>query len=93
MFKTNNQSVEVTESDEVGFFVTLVEATDKDGGSLWYDILGKDTCSPHVFLAFMICENFMRVEILFLRAESKEMRLCTFSLKYIQFRYSFLRKF
>lgn len=45
VFKTNNQSVEVTESDEVGFLVALVQATDKDGDSLWYDILGKNTCA------------------------------------------------
>lgn len=41
VFKTNNQSVEITESDEAGFLVALVQATDKDGDSLWYDILGK----------------------------------------------------
>ncbi|XP_014600494.1 PREDICTED: fat-like cadherin-related tumor suppressor homolog isoform X3 [Polistes canadensis] len=42
VFKSNNQSVDVTESDEVGFLVTLVQATDKDGDSLWYDILDGD---------------------------------------------------
>jgi len=42
VFKTNNQSVEVTESDEAGFLVALVQANDKDGDSLWYDILGKN---------------------------------------------------
>ncbi|XP_054014590.1 fat-like cadherin-related tumor suppressor homolog isoform X2 [Hylaeus anthracinus] len=42
VFKTNNQSVEVTESDEVGFLVALVQATDEDGDSLWYDILDGD---------------------------------------------------
>nr|XP_031838717.1 fat-like cadherin-related tumor suppressor homolog isoform X2 [Nomia melanderi] len=42
VFRTNNQSVEVTESDEVGFLVALVQATDKDGDSLWYDILDGD---------------------------------------------------
>jgi len=41
VFKTNNQSVEVTESDEAGFLVALVQASDKDGDSLWYDILGE----------------------------------------------------
>lgn len=41
IFKTNNQSIEVTENDEVGFLVALVQATDKDGDSLWYDILGE----------------------------------------------------
>ncbi|XP_066592660.1 fat-like cadherin-related tumor suppressor homolog isoform X2 [Prorops nasuta] len=42
IFKTNNQSVEVTESDEVGFLVALIQATDKDGDPLWYDILDGD---------------------------------------------------
>lgn len=41
VFKTNNQTVEVTESDEVGFLVALVQAADKDGDSLWYDIVGE----------------------------------------------------
>lgn len=44
LFKTSNQSVEVTESDQPGFLVALVQATDKDGDSLWYDILGKNIC-------------------------------------------------
>lgn len=43
VFKTSNQSVEVTESDEVGFLVALMQATDKDGDSLWFDILGEYT--------------------------------------------------
>ncbi|XP_029031863.2 fat-like cadherin-related tumor suppressor homolog isoform X7 [Osmia bicornis bicornis] len=42
VFKTNNQRVEVTESDEVGFLVALMQASDKDGDSLWYDILDGD---------------------------------------------------
>ncbi|XP_076387964.1 FAT atypical cadherin kugelei isoform X3 [Megachile rotundata] len=42
VFKTNNQRAEVTESDEVGFLVALMQATDKDGDSLWYDILDGD---------------------------------------------------
>ncbi|XP_046748553.1 fat-like cadherin-related tumor suppressor homolog isoform X2 [Diprion similis] len=42
IFKTANQSVEVTESDEVGFLVALVQATDKDGDALWYDIVDGD---------------------------------------------------
>jgi len=46
VFKTNNQSVEVTESDEAGFLVALVQASDRDGDSLWYDILGKDVNAP-----------------------------------------------
>lgn len=46
-FKSNNQSVEVTESDEVGFLVALVQANDKDGDYVWYDIVGE--C--HIFKA------------------------------------------
>jgi len=49
VFKTNNQSVEVTESDEAGFLVALVQASDKDGDSLWYDILGET--QTHAFKA------------------------------------------
>lgn len=41
VFKTNNQTVKVTESDKAGFLVALVQASDKDGDSLRYDILGK----------------------------------------------------
>ncbi|KAK0095182.1 hypothetical protein PV326_009029, partial [Microctonus aethiopoides] len=42
VFKTNNQTATVTESDEVGFLVALVQATDKDGDALWYDIVDGD---------------------------------------------------
>ncbi|XP_015586979.1 fat-like cadherin-related tumor suppressor homolog isoform X2 [Cephus cinctus] len=42
VFKTVNQSVEITESDDVGFLVALVQATDKDGDTLWYDIVDGD---------------------------------------------------
>lgn len=53
VFKTNNQSVEVTESDEVGFLVALVQATDKDGDSLWYDIIG-ESYYLHFTLSFAL---------------------------------------
>ncbi|XP_031780785.1 fat-like cadherin-related tumor suppressor homolog isoform X4 [Nasonia vitripennis] len=43
VFKSLNQSVEVTESDKAGFLVALMQATDKDGDSLWYDIVEGDT--------------------------------------------------
>lgn len=33
----------MTESDEVGFLVALVQATDKDSDSLWYDIVAGDS--------------------------------------------------
>ncbi|XP_034945358.1 fat-like cadherin-related tumor suppressor homolog isoform X2 [Chelonus insularis] len=42
VFKTNNQTAAVTESDHVGFLVALVQATDKDGDTLWYDIVDGD---------------------------------------------------
>ncbi|XP_051157574.1 fat-like cadherin-related tumor suppressor homolog [Leptopilina boulardi] len=42
VFKTNNQTVKITESDKVGFLVALVQATDKDGDTLWYDIVDGD---------------------------------------------------
>ncbi|XP_044007072.1 fat-like cadherin-related tumor suppressor homolog isoform X2 [Aphidius gifuensis] len=42
VFKLNNQTAAVTESDEVGFLVALVQATDKDGDILWYDIIDGD---------------------------------------------------
>lgn len=41
VFKSPNQRVEVTESDAVGFLVALVQATDQDGDTLWYKIVGK----------------------------------------------------
>ncbi|XP_043267899.1 fat-like cadherin-related tumor suppressor homolog isoform X3 [Venturia canescens] len=42
IFRINNQTAEVTESDEVGFLVALAQATDKDGDTLWYDIVEGD---------------------------------------------------
>lgn len=41
VIKTVNQNVDVTETDQVGFLVALIQATDKDGDTLWYDIVGK----------------------------------------------------
>jgi protocadherin Fat 1/2/3 len=54
VFKTNNQSVEVTESDEAGFLVALVQASDKDGDPLWYDILGKDGIEQNLFILALL---------------------------------------
>ena len=54
VFKTNNQSVEVTESDKAGFLVALVQASDKDGDSLWYDILGKKQVTFFIHEVFLI---------------------------------------
>ncbi|XP_023289907.1 fat-like cadherin-related tumor suppressor homolog isoform X2 [Orussus abietinus] len=42
VFRSPNQSAEVTESDEVGFLVALVQASDEDGDPLWYDIVAGD---------------------------------------------------
>lgn len=40
-FRSANQTAEVTESDNVGYLVALMQASDKDGDSLWYDIVGE----------------------------------------------------
>ncbi|XP_063909335.1 fat-like cadherin-related tumor suppressor homolog isoform X4 [Zophobas morio] len=37
------QPVKLTESDEIGFLVTFIEAADKDNDTLWYDIVGGDS--------------------------------------------------
>jgi len=58
VFKTNNQSVEVTESDEAGFLVALVQASDKDGDSLWYDILGET--QTHAFKTHASKSSYQR---------------------------------
>ncbi|XP_044594516.1 fat-like cadherin-related tumor suppressor homolog isoform X4 [Cotesia glomerata] len=42
IFKSINQIATVTESDQVGFLVALVQATDQDGDTLWYDIIDGD---------------------------------------------------
>ncbi|XP_017769468.1 PREDICTED: fat-like cadherin-related tumor suppressor homolog isoform X4 [Nicrophorus vespilloides] len=36
------QSSEITEKDEIGFLVTLVQASDPDNDTLWYDIVDGD---------------------------------------------------
>ena len=35
------QQVQVTESDDVGYLVALIQGSDKDGDKLWYKIVGK----------------------------------------------------
>lgn len=42
IIKTLDQHVEVTESDNPGFLVTLIQAIDEDEDRLWYDIIGGD---------------------------------------------------
>jgi protocadherin Fat 1/2/3 len=39
--KLANQHVEVTESDQAGYLVALIQASDEDGDLLWYDIVGE----------------------------------------------------
>jgi protocadherin Fat 1/2/3 len=39
--KLPNQHVKITESDEEGYLVALIQASDEDGDFLWYDIVGK----------------------------------------------------
>lgn len=41
VIKSEDQHVDVTESDRPGFFVALIQATDEDREQLWYDIVGK----------------------------------------------------
>lgn len=41
VIKSLDQHVEVTESDAVGFLVALIQASDEDGDTLWYKIVGK----------------------------------------------------
>lgn len=33
--------VKLTEGDQIGFLVSLIQASDPDNESLWYDIVGK----------------------------------------------------
>jgi protocadherin Fat 1/2/3 len=33
--------VEITESDQAGYLVALIQASDEDGDLLWYDIIGE----------------------------------------------------
>ncbi|GLH14886.1 Fat-like cadherin-related tumor suppressor homolog [Gryllus bimaculatus] len=40
--KNPNQTVEVTESDDITYLVALIQAIDDDGDMLWYDIVGGD---------------------------------------------------
>uniref|UniRef100_T1GK38 Cadherin domain-containing protein n=1 Tax=Megaselia scalaris TaxID=36166 RepID=T1GK38_MEGSC len=39
VIKSEDQHVDVTESDRPGFFVALIQATDEDREQLWYDII------------------------------------------------------
>lgn len=38
--KISDQRVEVTENDNPGFLVTLIQAYDEDNDQLWFDIIG-----------------------------------------------------
>lgn len=40
IIKTIHNVVEVTENDHPGFLVALIQATDKDGDYIWYNISG-----------------------------------------------------
>lgn len=58
VIKTIQNTVEVTENDRPGFLVALIQATDKDGDYIWYNISGmysKDfCCNPPPILSFPI---------------------------------------
>lgn len=38
--KAASQTVKVTESDKAGFLISLIQATDEDNDTLWYNIIG-----------------------------------------------------
>ncbi|XP_068085238.1 fat-like cadherin-related tumor suppressor homolog [Anabrus simplex] len=42
VFKNPNQRLPVTESDEVNYLVTVIQADDEDGDTLWYSIVDGD---------------------------------------------------
>lgn len=48
--KTNDQRVEVTENDNPGFLVTLIQAYDEDNDQLWFDIIGMYLFCPYLFI-------------------------------------------
>lgn len=52
VIKSEDQHVDVTESDRPGFFVALIQATDEDREQLWYDIVGK-YCIVIIGLSFL----------------------------------------
>lgn len=54
--KTNDQHVEVTENDNPGFLVTLIQAYDDDNDQLWFDIIGKLSSSS--FFSFHSSTHF-----------------------------------
>lgn len=51
--KSGDQHVEVTENDNPGFLVTLIQAYDEDNDQLWFDIIGMFCC----FLVFTPTHN------------------------------------
>lgn len=40
--KTPNQHFDVTENDNIGYHVTMIQAEDEDDDKLWFDIIGGD---------------------------------------------------
>ena len=47
--KTSTQTIKVTESDKVGFLVSLIQATDEDNDTLWFDIIGESLFAFNIF--------------------------------------------
>lgn len=60
--------MQVTESDQAGFLVALMQASDKDGDPLWYDILGeKLTLFGHNNLMIrrrVLCRNHIKIAVI-----------------------------
>lgn len=53
VIKSTNLHVKITENDEVGFLVAVIQAEDPDGDLLWYQIIGKLT-SITIDMKFLI---------------------------------------
>lgn len=58
--KTSSQTIKVTESDKVGFLISLIEAADEDNDTLWYDIIGKFNKVFLIILLPKMCNKFVK---------------------------------
>lgn len=59
--KNSDQRVEVTENDNPGFLVTLIQAYDEDNDQLWFDIIGMlvlSKSSIRLFCSFVFVFGF-----------------------------------
>jgi len=58
--------VQVTESDQAGFLVALMQASDKDGDALWYDILGENLTliANNLRYSCILCRNHIKSKVM-----------------------------